>query len=123
MKEGIETSFEEFWSAKPKRSGGNPKKNAREKFMRLVASGIDPQKIIGAARAWARDEIARGKSGTEYVAMAVTWLNQERFDDYAPPPKSDRQAQIEFMRSKGYEWQGQDDDVGSWVRIQNYAVG
>lgn len=78
----MEKEFEDFWSVKPRRDGANPKKLARSKFLSLVARGTDPQKIISAAKSWAEYERKEKKEGTAFVAMASTWLNQERFNDY-----------------------------------------
>lgn len=113
----MEKDFEEFWKCKPRRNGSNPKEQARIKFLRAVASGVDPQKIIGAAREWARIERESGKDGTEFVAMAATWINQKRYEDYKPRSANDRSAQNEFMRGKGFEWIGENDEVGIWVKV------
>ena len=107
MKEGIETSFEEFWLTKPRRQGSNPKEQARIKFMRAVASGVDPQKIIGAAREWAKIEQDNGKLGSEYVAMATTWLNQKRYEDYKPRSASDYTWHDNIAAKHGYVWNGE----------------
>lgn len=78
--------FDEFWKEYPKRgTAANPKKPAKEKFERLVKSGIDSTIIISAARRFCKIERDAGRFGTEKVAMAITWLNQERFNDYGPP--------------------------------------
>lgn len=104
----MEEKFEEFWMSKPKRGGSNPRSQAFTKFSRLVSSGIDPDKIISAARIWARDEEERGKTGTEYVPMAVTWLNQQRFNDYEPEAITEHQRNCEAIaNSKGWFWNGQ----------------
>ena len=77
--------FEEFWQAKPDRgkNQANPKAPARAKFILAVRNGIDPHKIIAAAKEWARQEKASGNIDSRFVATAVVWLNQKRFDDYA----------------------------------------
>ena len=103
----MEREFEEFWLEKPKRKGSNPKEQARIKFCRAVASGVDPQTIIGAARAWKQQEQENGKDGTEYVAMAVTWLNQKRFNDYEPLKKSDTARWDAIAEKHGYFWNGE----------------
>jgi hypothetical protein len=74
-------AFERFWSAYPKRSGSNPKAPAHAKFVRCVARGCDPESLIAAARAYAKE--LGPKVGTEFVAMATTWLNQQRWQDYS----------------------------------------
>jgi hypothetical protein len=76
--------FEEFWKACPKRQGSNPKALAKKKFAAVVKSGGDPQAIILAARQWASSD--RDKIGTPYLPQVSTWLGQQRFDDYRPPP-------------------------------------
>jgi hypothetical protein len=80
--------FEKFWQAKPGRgkNQANPKAPARAKFIAAVRNGIDPHKIIAAAREWARQEQANGNIDSRFVATAVVWLNQKRFDDYAEAP-------------------------------------
>ena len=112
----MEEQFERFWSVKPKRRGSNPKDQARLKFARAVAGGCDPEKIISAAQRWANDERENGKDGTEYVAMAVTWLNQKRFNDYSEGPVSNSQVENEkIANAKGWFWNGE-----RWVK-QNVA--
>src|SRR6185437_11797499 len=100
----MEIKFNEFWSVKPRRKGSNPKEPARLKFLHAVASGIDPDKIIGAARAWATQERENEKDGTEYVAMAVTWLNQKRFNDYEPVKAEQAAKWDEIAARHGYVW-------------------
>lgn len=103
----IEQAFEEFWLEKPNRLGSNPKAPARVKFMRAVASGVDPQKIIGSARTWAKLERENGKFGTEYVAMATTWLNQKRWEDHKPKSASDYTWHDNVAAKHGYIWNGE----------------
>lgn len=78
-------SFERFWSAYPKRLGSNPKQPARMKFLKLVALGENEQAIVNGAHAYAQQQRSANKVGTEYIAMAVTWLNQRRWEDYDAP--------------------------------------
>lgn len=75
-------AFERFWKAYPKRRGSNPKAPAELKFLRHVAKGENPEKIIAGAEAYARELQRDRKFGTEFVAMAQTWLNQRRWEDY-----------------------------------------
>lgn len=77
-----EGEFERFWSAYPKRDGSNPKKTAREKYWRARDNGVSAELLEGAARAYASS--LGDKVATQYVAQAVTWLNQERWHDYPP---------------------------------------
>jgi hypothetical protein len=73
----FEKKFAEFWSAYPKREGGNPKHPARLKFMTAVKDGANPDSIIEAARLLAREHPVP----TRFVPMAQTWLYQQRFAD------------------------------------------
>jgi len=78
--------FEEFWEAKPNRKGGNPKAPACKAFLRAVKAGADADAIIAGAKKWAAEEKQKSTQPTEYVPMAATWLNQERWGDYPPEP-------------------------------------
>jgi hypothetical protein len=69
--------FDEFWKAYPKRLGDNPKKKARESFLRAIKIN-DPREIINAAVLLSKSlngEVSR------FTPQASTWLNQERFKD------------------------------------------
>lgn len=74
--------FDEFWEKYPRRKGSNPRKPAFQKFQSKVRDGVDPQAIIRGARAYAQQLANDGKSNTEFVAQAQTWLNQERWNDH-----------------------------------------
>ncbi len=71
-------AFEQFWDAYPKRDGANPKKPAKGKFQRHVENGVNPNDIIQGAQRYARQVLDKEP---KYVAQAVTWLNQERWND------------------------------------------
>lgn len=90
-------AFEEFWQAYPRREGANPKEPARKKFDQALKSGVEFGEIMAGAKAYAAS--MAGKE-PRFVAQAVTWLNQSRWqDDYRPvgahdPPKVTR---LEFF--------------------------
>lgn len=76
-----EVKFAEFWDAYPNRSGGNPKKTAKDKFVKICKDGVSPDDIIIGAKKYAKAN--QDRIGTPYIAQATTWLNQERWlDDY-----------------------------------------
>jgi len=77
----METPFERFKKAYPKRDGSNPWQPAQKKFDQLVKSGVDPEVIIKSAERFAQQEAQRGNFGTRFVPMASTWLNQQRYAD------------------------------------------
>lgn len=78
--------FERFWKAYPGRGKSrNPKAPAAKKFQQLQASGVPIEAIIGGAQRYADAMRDTKKIGTEYVAQAVTWLNQSGWEDYPSP--------------------------------------
>lgn len=72
LTERTETLFEEFWKIYPRHDA---KKTAKTSFLKAIKT-TDPQVIIKAATAYAA--IPRDP---KYIAMAATWLNQERWAD------------------------------------------
>lgn len=77
------SDFERFKAAYPKRDGANPWQPAEKKFRALAKTGVDPEIMITAASSLAREESARGNVGTKFIPQAITWLNQQRFQDQA----------------------------------------
>lgn len=75
--------FVELWTVYPKRQGENPKAPAEKHFRSAVSSGADPDTIIAAVKRYGADLKSAGKWGTQYVAQAVTWLKQRRWEGYA----------------------------------------
>jgi hypothetical protein len=108
-------TFSEFWSSYPKRLGSNPKSAAQKKYNALVKSGIEPERMINSAKAYADELRDQKKLGTEFVCQARTWLNQERYNDYAPDPGSaERTAKINAdMLRRGWKWNG-----AKWEKIE-----
>src|SRR5687767_9996719 len=53
----------DFWPAYPEREGNNPKKPAREKFVRKVISGENPNDMVAGARRLAEYHQAKGDVG------------------------------------------------------------
>ncbi len=74
--------FEAFWTAFPSRGKhANPKWPAFLSFQAAITRGIPAETIIKAAALYARYIAAEGKSGTDKVAQAKTWLSERRWDD------------------------------------------
>jgi uncharacterized protein YdaU (DUF1376 family) len=76
-------SFAEFWAAYPKRDGDNPRKTAARAYAKVIRQGAKPAALMAAVKAYAAELAAKDRIGTEFVAQASTWLNQERFDRFA----------------------------------------
>ncbi len=75
----VDSGFEEFWAAYPKRTPhANPKKPAKLKYAAIRKQNVSHETIVNAARKYAK---IREKKDPLYTAQAVTWLNQWRFDD------------------------------------------
>lgn len=96
--------FDEFWKAYPHRGeASDPKKPAREKFERAIKRGVDPEAILAGAKRFAEIERRAGRAGTDKCAQAVTWLNQERWQDYPATPADQSPASI-FIARGSPEW-------------------
>ena len=109
MKTTSNLSFSDFWLSYPKRAGANPKHTAHQKYLAAVASGIEPERIINSAKAYALEARNEKIVGTRFVCQAVTWLNQKRWDDYAADPErieSDVKLDVD-MKRRGWLWNGQ----------------
>jgi len=76
--------FKRFWEVFPSRgTAANPRKPAADKFARLLKSGVSADEIIAGAQRYDEVERKAGRAGTDKIAQAITWLNQERWRDYA----------------------------------------
>lgn len=73
----IDADFEEFWAAYPKRPN-NPKAVAKTKYVKARSKNVSHETIVNAARKYAA---MRKGEDPKYTAMAVTWLNQRRWED------------------------------------------
>lgn len=95
--------FNRFWSVYPLRAGSRGKAEARVRFAKACRK-VDPEVIIAAARQYAAEN--EKKIGTEFIAMATTWLSQRRWEDYDPEPdrpklsENERERLIEQYRRK-----------------------
>ena len=76
-------TFNRFWSSYPKRKGSNPKYPAFRWFDVYVRRGTDVEAIIDGASNYAVECDRLNLTQTEFVAMAMTWLMQRRWEDYA----------------------------------------
>jgi hypothetical protein len=78
----LERPFAEFWEAYPRRGAySNPKRAARVSYLRaVVRDHIDPETLTAQAKAYNVWCSVMCWTGTCFVAMAVTWLNQGRWE-------------------------------------------
>lgn len=101
---GVSSFFDEFWKCYPKRGGPNPRKPARQAFVAAIEAGHDPPKIIAGLRGYVNDLRKNKQEGTRYVAQAVTWLNECRWEDYQRPSggtMTDEEQQRLFASLRG----------------------
>ena len=107
------TDFATFWDSYPRRKGCNPKVPAEKKFNTAIKNGADPKHLISSAKRYGEELKEQNKIGTEYVCMAQTWLNQQRWLDYAPSDTADQErARDERMAKLGWKWDG-----NRWVKV------
>ena len=67
--------FRNLWKTYPKRSGGNPRKAAFTAFRARHIEGVDLTVMVDGAGRYAAYCEATGKTGTEYVKHAASWLS------------------------------------------------
>lgn len=100
---GVTDSFNEFWSAYPRKAGKGAAKTAFTKALNKA----DASTIIAAAEAY-RDDPNRQD---QFTAHASTWLNQERWEDGPLPERQDSSAATRRMTEtqRLMEWAAQQD--------------
>ena len=67
----------EFWVAYPRKDN---KKRAKDKYWKLRNSGIEKETIMNGLKSYIRQWKKAGTE-SEFIPMASTWLNQERYED------------------------------------------
>lgn len=88
----------QFWPAYPKRYGSNPKEPAKKKIVAAILKGENPREILaGVNRLYAMLQ-RTGKIGTEYVPMALTWINRKSWkDDPIPAGNGKARGEMSFF--------------------------
>lgn len=77
----VRIEFDAFWDAYPKRSGDRKRAQAEKKFADKVRSGVPPGSMIEGAKRYAAYCDGTGKTGTELVQQATTWLNGRAWEE------------------------------------------
>lgn len=119
----IDGFFDQFWKVYPQRGeAANPKKPARDKFERAIRAGAEPAHIIAAAQRYSAIESTAGRSNTDKIAQAVTWLNQQRWNDYPqaapagiptpPDPSMPSDAELRARHAKRIPDDPKPEDAG-----------
>lgn len=103
----MEEEFEVFWKSYPRRNGPKSKHRARLSFVSAIKRGGKAIEIISGARRYCEWCDQNQKTGTEFVAMPSTWLNQRRWEDYEMLDEA-RQKKIDDIATRhGYIWNGE----------------
>lgn len=96
--------FEHFWDLYPKRKPhANPKATAKAAFERALKRGVRVEQLWDGARGYAEYCKDHGVKPV-YVCMASTFLNQDRYEDYAdyePAPQPVNPKPSDLMRMMG----------------------
>jgi hypothetical protein len=87
--------FEKFWKAHP-RTVETRREDARAVFNEVIAEGTDPKRIIASAKSYA---IENEGNKPQYIAHAVSWLNDERWNDY-PEPQREHSLDAKIAQAK-----------------------
>lgn len=77
----FESDFEKFWDEYPHRKGSQNKQAARKKYLVLRKRGVVQTDLVQGAKNFFAHCSETEKVSTEFVPMASTWLNQERWED------------------------------------------
>lgn len=123
---------EEFWRNYPRREGANPKAPARKAFIIAVKNGNPPAAIVAGAQRYAASLAKSSQVGTKYVAQAVTWLHQKRWEDYPDdtatttgppaPPDPSMPSDEELRRKYGASHGQHDANEGTGIREPGAGV-
>lgn len=97
------SEFDEVRQAYPKRGGGNNWADAEKAYRKRISEGHTHAEIIAGIRRYAEFNDAAGKTGTEYVKMASTFLgpNKSFLEPWtAPraPPDTRQLSAVERVR-------------------------
>jgi hypothetical protein len=74
----VDSEFEEFWAAYPKRTGPNPKTKAREKYDQMRRAKVSHETLMAGVNKLAK---SRENEDPTFTPQAATWLNQRRWED------------------------------------------
>lgn len=111
--------FDQFWLAYPSRGlHRNPKAPARKSFLKATPGLMptNPQDIIDGAKRYGEAMRKTGKYGTEFVAQAVTFLNQRGWEDYPLPPPQN-------LTELGFYAQPDSPELAAWDEFKLKTEG
>jgi|TARA_R110000823_G_scaffold261359_2_gene382078 hypothetical protein len=83
--------FEKFWKAYPRRTGSNPKNQAYRAWRKAIKV-VTPERLRSTLPGYFA--ALNGKVGTEYVLMAATYLNQNRYEEFLVDQTADKKETL-----------------------------
>ncbi len=96
---------DQFWPAFPKRFGSNPKEPAKKKIVALILKGEKPEEILSGVQRLYSAMQRSDKIGTEFVPMALTWINRKQWrDDPMPAGNSSANKPTSFFEIAAGKW-------------------
>lgn len=124
-KESAELFFDkQFWPAYPKRFGSNPKEPAKKKIVAAILKGEKSAEILAGVNRLYTSLERTGKIGTEFVPMALTWINRKSWKDDPLPAGNGKSkneksffdiAQESYLKAEEYEREnGTGTDQNRW---------
>jgi len=94
--------FEEAWKQYPKRAGANPKKKAFKAWNARLKEGAKPIEIIAGIARYSQFVKDTGKSSTEFVMQAATFMGPE--DHYSNEWAAPTQTPDEMRPRNDADW-------------------
>jgi len=90
----LRKSFDIFWSEYPRKAS---KKRAFESWLKIRPDEDLAQTIIEAVTAHSQTDQWK-RDGGQYIPHPATWLNQRRWEDELPKPKTREELKAEFFK-------------------------
>jgi hypothetical protein len=107
-------TFADFWTSYPKRAGNAKKGTAEAAWKARLQEGTDPVAIMAGLERYREYVDATGKSGTELVMMAATFLSKRDRpweQEWTPPPPPDSESRRTRNELPGRDRGGQQANV------------
>jgi len=127
--DSVDAAFEKFWDTYPSRGpASNPKKLALDAFRRKVEAGVPVEDILrGVERFAVAVREQQAQDGDRYeprgaVCQAVTFLNQERYNDYGTEAEKPLTAEQSAALAR-HSGDGQEGAVPNVVSIHAGKLG
>jgi hypothetical protein len=114
-------TFEDFWTARPRRSGGDSKRQAQKAWNARMREGVEPTDIVAGMERYKAYLNATDRIGTEFVKQAATFLGPDRHweEDWAPPADAAGAAEDAFADQVERDFQAMAEQEAAERRAAN----